>query len=206
MSTESRPLSAEEVENKAAQAHDDAPDSAPGAQSAGSTVPQWLLLGSAAFTAAALLAAVIFGIQWWVSASDDNAGLAATREDVVRVGTVAVKAFTELDYTKPDEYFDRSLAIATDDIGKQIAASKDNYKKQMVQAKSVATTRVLDVAVDELNDHEGKARFLAAVQVEVKQGDQSSVKPMRLEVQMTRVGQDWKLSGIDQVPVVGAGQ
>lgn len=174
------------------------------------TLMKRLVFGSAALAAAAIIAAGIFGVLWWIAASDENAELANTREDIVRVGSSAVQAFTELDYTKPDEYFDRSAAVATQELANQINAGREANKKAMVEAKTTASTEVLDIAVAELNQHEGKASFLAAIRVEVTQGEKSSVKPMRVEVQMNRVEENgeqaWKVSGISQVPVVGAGQ
>ncbi|WP_116051028.1 hypothetical protein [Amycolatopsis palatopharyngis] len=174
------------------------------------TLMRRLVFGSAALATAAVIAAGVFGVLWWVAASDDNAALASTREDIVRVGSSAVQAFTELDYTKPDEYFDRSAAVSTPELAEQINAGREANKKAMVEAKTTATTKVLDLAVAELNEHEGKASFLAAIQVEVSQGDQSSVKPMRVEVQMNRIEEDgeqvWKVSGLSQVPVVGGAQ
>ncbi|SFB30766.1 Mce-associated membrane protein [Amycolatopsis marina] len=174
------------------------------------TLKRRLVFGSAALAAASIIAAAVFGVLWWIAASDDDADLAQTREEIVRVGSSAVQAFTELDYTKPDEYFDRSAAAATGELAEQINAGREANKKAMVEAKTTASTKVLDLAVAELNEHEGKASFLAAIQVEVKQGEQSSVKAMRVEVQMTRVEEDgeqtWKVSGISQVPVVGAAQ
>jgi Mce-associated membrane protein len=169
-----------------------------------------LVVGSAALAVAAVLSAGLFGVLWWVAAADDKAELAMARDDVTRVGTGAVQAFTELDYTQPDKFFDQSINVATEKLAKQIEQGREAYKKSMVEAKSTASTKVLDLAVSELNLHEGKASFLAALQVEVKQGDKSSVKPMRVEVQMTRVDegaeQAWKVSGIGAVPVVGAAQ
>lgn len=174
------------------------------------TLTKRLVFGSAALAAAAIIAAGVFGVLWWIAASGENAELANTRDDIVRVGTSAVQAFTELDYTKPDEYFDRSAAASTDELAKQINAGREANKKAMVEAKTTASTKVLDIAVAELNQHEGKASFLAAIQVTVTQGEKSSVKPMRVEVQMDRVEEDgeqvWKVSGISQVPVVGAAQ
>lgn len=172
-------------------------------------LPRRLVFGALALSIAALVTAAIFGVQWWAAASDDNVDLAQTREDVVRVGSSAVKAFTELDYRNPDQFFDRSVAVSTKEYGEQVNAGREANKKTMVDAKTIATTNILDIAVEELNNHEGKTRFLAAIQVEVKQGENSSVKPMRLEVQMTRVDsngeQAWKVSGIDPVPVVKPG-
>jgi len=64
--------------------------------------------------------------------------------------------------------------------------------------------------VEELNDHEGKANFLAAITTDLTQGAQHSTKSLRLEVQMSRIDENgeqvWKLSGIGDVPLVAAGQ
>ena len=165
-----------------------------------------LVLGAAALALAALIAAAIFGIMWWAAASDDNADLAASREAVVKAGTNALKAYTEVDYTDLDGFFARQKAVSDDKMGQQIDQSAPTFRKALSDAKTKVTTDVQDIAVEELDDHEGKASFLAAIATTVTQGDKSSAKPLRLEVSMTRVGGEWKLSGIDSVPLVAAGQ
>ena len=165
-----------------------------------------LVLGAAALALAALIAAAIFGIMWWAAASDDNADLAASREAVVKAGTNALKAYTEVDYTDLDGFFARQKAVSDDKMGQQIDQSAPTFRKALSDAKTKVTTDVQDIAVEELDDHEGKASFLAAIATTVTQGDKSSAKPLRLEVSMTRVGDQWKLSGIDSVPLVAAGQ
>jgi Mce-associated membrane protein len=171
---------------------------------------RWVLLGSAAFALAALLAAAVFGVQWWISSSNDNAGLAAVREDVVRVGGVAVKAYTEVDYTDLDGFFNRQKAVSDPAMRDQLTQLEPTYRKALSDAKTKVATTIQDIAVEELNDHEGKASFLAAITTKVSQGDQSSVKALRLEIQMTRIEENgdqvWKLSGIDNVPLVAAGR
>ncbi|WP_232376374.1 hypothetical protein [Amycolatopsis aidingensis] len=213
-----------ETEDTAASEEPEASEDAQGTEDTGDTadagsgqdagrddkLPKRLVFAAGALAVAALVTAGVFGVQWWSAAADDNIDLAQAREEVIRVGSSAVKAFTELDYNKPDQFFDRSVAVSTDELAEQINNARESNKKQMLEAKTVANTTVLDLAVDELNDHEGKARFLAAIQVEVTKGDQTSVKPMRIEVEMSRVDeggdQVWKVSGISQVPVIGAGQ
>lgn len=165
-----------------------------------------LVLPAAALALAALIAAAFFGIQWWAAAADDNAGLAASREAVVKAGTNALKAYTEVDYQDLDGFFQRQKAVSDDKMSQQIDQSAPTFRKALSDAKTKVTTDVQDIAVEELDDHEGKASFLAAIATTVTQGDKSSAKPLRLEVSMTRVGDEWKLSGIDSVPLVAAGQ
>ncbi|WP_290059961.1 hypothetical protein [Amycolatopsis solani] len=165
-----------------------------------------LVLGAGALALAALIAAAFFGIQWWAAAADDNAELAASREAVVKAGGNALKAYTEVDYTDLDGFFARQKSVSDDKMAQQIDQSAPTFRKALADAKTKVTTDVQDIAVEELDDHEGKASFLAAIATTVTQGDKSSAKPLRLEVSMTRVGDAWKLSGIDSVPLVAAGQ
>jgi Mce-associated membrane protein len=175
-----------------------------------SRLPRWVLLGSAAFALAALIAAAVFGIQWWVSSSGDNTALATSREDVVRAGGTAIKAYTEVDYTDLDGFFTRQKNVSDPAMATQLAQAEPSFRKAIQDAKTKVSTTIQDIAVEELNDHEGKASFLAAISTKVTQGTQSSVKSLRLEVQMSRVDdngkQVWKLSGIGDVPLVAAGQ
>jgi Mce-associated membrane protein len=168
--------------------------------------PQIWLFGAGAFALAALVVAVVFGIMWWVTATGDNAGLARSRDDVVKQGTAAVKAYTEVDYTHLDDYFANQKAVSNDDMSKQIDAARPNYSKALTDQKVKVSTTVQDIAVEELDDHDGKASFLAAITTMNSAGGQTASKAIRLEVSMVRVGSDWKLSGIDNVPLVAAGQ
>ncbi|TVT13912.1 hypothetical protein FNH06_38480 [Amycolatopsis acidiphila] len=168
---------------------------------------RYLVLGTGALAAAALIVAAVFGIQWWTASGNDNLTLAQSRDDIVKQGTTAVKAYTELDYTNPDAFFQNVINVSTSDMQTLMKQSEDNYRQSLAQAKTKVTTTVQDIGVEELDDHAGKASFLAAISTLVTQnGQQPVAKPLRLEVQMTRVGQDWKVSGISSVPLVSSGQ
>ncbi|MFE0023204.1 hypothetical protein [Amycolatopsis sp. NPDC059021] len=174
---------------------------------AGRRPPSRLLVGgAAAFALAALIVAAVFGVRWWVVASGDNADLARSRDAVVRAGATAIKAYTEVDYQNLDKFFNQQKAVSSDEMAKQLSQLEPTYRKALTEAKTKVSTTVQDIGVEELDDHQGKASFLAAISTQVTQGDKSSAKALRLEVSMTRVGQDWKLSGIDNVPLVAAGQ
>ncbi|MGA6163562.1 hypothetical protein [Amycolatopsis magusensis] len=165
-----------------------------------------LLLGAAALATAAFLAAAIFGIQWWVAAAGDDAELAQARDEVLVAGTAAVKAFTEFDYTNLDQYFQKQQELSTGAIQEQARNSEGKFREAIGQAQTVVVTTVQDIAVEELNEHEGKATCLVALSTDVTKGAEKGVKSLRVEIEMTRVGDEWKLSSIGNVPVVGAGQ
>src|ERR1051325_8697444 len=86
-----------------------------------------LVLGAAALALAALIAAAIFGVQWWVAAADDNADLAASREAVVKAGTNALKAYTEVDYQDLDGFFARQKSVSDDKMAQQIDQSAPTF-------------------------------------------------------------------------------
>ncbi|GAA1207083.1 hypothetical protein [Prauserella alba] len=173
-----------------------------------SAPPRWAVLGAAAFATAALVVAAVFGVWWLVSATGDDAEVAAQRQDVTRVAGQAVTAFTELDHTKLDEYFSRQKELSTGELANQIKQAEKTYREAITKAKSKVTTTVHDVAVSELNEREGKASAIVAASADIKRGDQEGMKTMRLEVQLSRDGQDgpWKVSQIGDVPVTGGGQ
>lgn len=177
------------------------------ARTSGSRPPAWAVYGSAALAAAAFVVAVVFGVLWWVAAADDDNTVAKARDDVAHAASTAVTAFTELDYQDPDAYFQRQKEITTGELHASVSQSEDNFRKAISEAKTTVESTVQDVAVEELNVHEGEAVVLATVSNKVTQGDKQSTKALRLELRLTRVDdngeQVWKLSGIGEVPVVG---
>ncbi|MTD57754.1 hypothetical protein [Amycolatopsis pithecellobii] len=168
---------------------------------------RYLVLGTAALVTAAFILAAFFGIRWWSASGNDDLALAQARDDVVKQGSVAVKAYTEVDYTNPDAFFQRVSDISTSEMQTLMKNSEANFRQSVTQAKTKVTTTVQDIGVEELDDHAGKASFLAAISTLVTQeGQQPVPKPLRLEVEMTRVGTDWKVSRIGSVPLVSSGQ
>lgn len=152
--------------------------------------------------AVAFAAAILFGVLWWSSASGDDAEVAQARDEAVAAATGAIGAFTQYDFKKPDEYTNNQLAVSTSDWQKQIKPNTKAIRDFIVKNKLVATTKVLGIGVEELNAHEGKASIIAAIEAHLVQGKESGDKKIRVEMQMTRVGDEWKVAGFEQVPIV----
>jgi len=170
----------------------------------GPNLGRYVLLGSATLAIAALIVAAIFGIQWWVSSGDDNLALAQDRDQVSKTTAQAVRSFIAVDYTNVDQYFQQQLDISDNDLQSQLKGNQQNYRQAIIDAKTKVTdVNVMDVGVEELNTHDGKANALAAVSYVVnRDGQQPAPKMQRLELQLTKVGADWKLSSIGSVPMV----
>lgn len=172
--------------------------------------PRWLVVVSAALALAAFVVAAWFGTSWWIAEADDEAQLAATRDKVASAAHNAVLAYTEVDYRNLDAFFKAQRDVATGELLKMVKSSEKQYRQALEQAKTQVASTVQDVAVEELNAHEGKASALAMVKTDVKQGKNTASKVLRLEVKLTRVDsggeQVWKLSGIGDVPVAQPGK
>lgn len=155
--------------------------------------------------AVAFVAAVLFGVLWWSAASGDQAEISSARDEASAAAQGAIAAFTQFDYRQPEEYANSQIAVSTDEWAKQIEPNKKRLSEVIAKSKQVATSKILDIAVDELNAHEGKASVIASLEATVTRGEENATKRIRIQVDMTRVDGVWKVAGIDQVSVVPPG-
>ncbi|MFD4676704.1 hypothetical protein ACFWNN_43780 [Lentzea sp. NPDC058450] len=154
------------------------------------------------FTAvAAVFAVVMFGFAvfsgfvWYSASSSSESSFATERDDALRSGQVGITNFLTLDYKKVDEDLQRWLNSSTGDLRAEIDKDKDSRKKQLVDAKSVTTSKVLDAAITELDDRAGSASMIAVVESTVTpDGGQQVTKINRYLTKLTRTDDGWKLS------------
>lgn len=175
--------------------------SATGGGSGGFFTSRNMFLLALAVSIGAFVVAAVFGVLWWTAAAGDESETAATRDEVIVASSEAIRAFTEFDEQNPDAFRESQLAIANEDMKAQIEQSWPKLREAIVKGKRSATTTIFDIAVEELNVHEGKASVIAALEVQVKGGKETAKKRIRIQTQMERVEDSWKLAGIDQVPV-----
>ncbi len=167
--------------------------------------PKNAFLVTLSVSIAAFVVAVVFGVLWWTAVASDESDTAQAREQVIEASAQAIKAYTEFDHTEPDLFRDSQMAVSTKEMQNQIEQSWPGLREAIVNNKRSASTRIFDIAVDELNVHEGKAAVIASLEVEVKGGEDTASKRIRIQTQMERVEDSWKLPGIDQVPVIPSG-
>jgi Mce-associated membrane protein len=176
--------------------------------------PRPVVFVAAALTVASLVVAVVFGVMWQSAEGSDDVRIAEAREAVVASAGSAVVAFTGLDSEAPDEYFRRQKELATGDLLKEIEATEQQYRDAISKAKTTVDARVADVAVEELNVHEGKAIALAVVELTVTQEQDTGTKTLRMQLQLERDRGDdsgdtseqaWKVSGISPVEYGASG-
>lgn len=156
-------------------------------------------------TAVAAVAAIVFGVLWAVSLSDGPGYLAAERDEVLSAAQQAAVTLNTLDYRNAEAGMDAWMATSTGQVLEEFRKNRDDYVKVVTSSKRVTTARATDLAVTELDDRAGKARVIVGVDVTVTpEGQQPVVTRQRLQVEMVRTAEGWKIGKLAPVRNPGA--
>jgi Mce-associated membrane protein len=155
-------------------------------------------------TAAAVFAAWA-GFSWYSAAQAGPTALAQTRDQVLQTGEQEVQNFNTLDYRDVSQGLRLWEQSSTGPLLAEVVAGRAQFERQVEQAETVTTAKILDAALISLNVRAGTASIIAAVQINVipSKGAPAS-KQSRLEGQLTRTASGWKLTSLGQVPVGSA--
>ncbi|MFB7918802.1 hypothetical protein [Streptomyces sp. NPDC056061] len=155
-----------------------------------------------ALTVAAAAAAVWGGWSWYGAAHDASASYAQTRDDALAAGEQAVQNMNTLDHRKLQQGLDNWEDSTTGELHKQLVDGRSGFEKQIQEARTASTAKVLSGAVTELDERAGRASVMVALRITVtapKSGP--AVKESRMLGQLTRTSEGWKLSALGQAPV-----
>jgi Mce-associated membrane protein len=161
---------------------------------------------AAVLAVAAALFAGWSGWSWYRAAhAAPAAGLAQVRDQALQAGEQAIENFNTLDYRKASQGISLWEQSSTGALRSQIMAGQAQFEKQVRQARTVTTARILDGALTSLNARAGTAVIIAAVQVTViPPKGSAAIKQERLEGQLLRTPSGWRLSSLGEVPVGAA--
>ncbi len=150
----------------------------------------------------ALIFAIVGFSTWWRADHDNSIGYAKTRDTVALAARQDIVVLNTLDYQQLDAGLKNWLGASTGTLHDQLSQVSAADKSSITAAKTVTTGKVLAAAVTQLDDRAGTATVIATVEVTVTpSGGKASVKRNRYSATMARVGSDWKLSDLAQVPV-----
>ena len=159
-----------------------------------------LLLGAVALVVAAAVVATWFGIAWIKAGSSGSLSRAKERDEVDRVARSAIVTFNTLDYHNVEEGLSNWEAASTGPLHDEVVGRKDSTKAALNAAKTVTAAKVLALAVTDLNEFDGTATVIAAIDVKVHpEGKPVEDKYLRIQGALQRTGDGWKLSGIGPV-------
>ncbi|GHG24867.1 hypothetical protein GCM10017567_50050 [Amycolatopsis bullii] len=159
-------------------------------------------LASVAVTAAAAVFAGWSGYSWYSAAHATSVTYGAARDEALTTGRTLVAELNTLDYHDVNGGLGKWLAASTGPLHDQLARTDETTKKTLAANATVATGRVVDAALSELDEHAGTAKMLASVEITMaKQGTAPAVKRNRFAAALSRTPDGWKLSALDQLPV-----
>ncbi|WP_432110352.1 hypothetical protein [Streptomyces sp. AA1529] len=159
-------------------------------------------VAAVALMVVALCCAAWTGFSWYGTAHDDTLDYAATRDEVRAAGEQAVQNLNTLDHRKLESGLDSWEQSTTGELRGQLKKGREEFEKQIREARTVTSARILSSAVAELDERAGRAGMLIAVRTTVKAPDEKpAIKQTRMRGELTRTGEGWKLSALEQVPV-----
>ncbi|MFI0943651.1 hypothetical protein [Streptomyces sp. NPDC021020] len=160
-----------------------------------------LLAVALALAVAAAVAAALSGWSWYGAAHDDDASFARTRDTVLAAAEQAVQNLNTLDHSDLDHGLDIWESSTTGDLHTQLTQGRADFAKQVQQAQTTTTAKVLSGAVTELDTRTGKASVMVALRITVQAPKQQpAVKESRMLGELTRTASGWKLSALGQAP------
>ncbi|MER7865375.1 hypothetical protein ABTX61_40135 [Amycolatopsis japonica] len=147
--------------------------------------------------ALAVLAAAWFGWSWWSAAGDDGLARGREREAVLAAASGQLEVLNTIDYRSGAKDVDRWLGVTTGRLGKDLTGDRQIQIDRATASKTVATAKLKQAAVTELDAAAGTARLMAVLDVRVSTGGGSAVpKVSRLTVDYQRVEDRWKVSAV----------
>jgi Mce-associated membrane protein len=159
-------------------------------------------------TALAAVAALVSGVLWLLALNSDSLALSRDRDAALVDARQAAINLNTLDYKNVDAGLALWEQSSTGDVLAEFQKNKAEYAKAVTEAKRSTVATVPDAAVAELDDRAGSARVLVAVDVTVTpEGQAPVVSRQRLQLQMARTPQGWKVSNLSPVraPTTGTG-
>jgi Mce-associated membrane protein len=151
---------------------------------------------------AALVFAVLSVLSWHSADTSGSLKYAKSRDAVVLAARQDIVVLNTLSYKNVDGGLQSWLGASTGTLHDQISQVSAADKKQITDAKTVTTGKVIDAAATQLDDRAGSATVIAAVEVTVTPSSgKATTKRNRFSATMTRIDGAWKLSDLQQVAV-----
>jgi Mce-associated membrane protein len=158
---------------------------------------QWFPI-AAAVAVVAFLAAAVFGVLWWNTATGDQHRIAEARDAAVAAPTAGVEGLGALDFQDTPKHPQRRQANAPAPVRNDWQEQFEAMREHVADAEMRAKADVIGAAVHELNVHEGSAAVVAVIQAE--DGQQGGFQGQIL-TQLKREDGAWKVDDLGLTPV-----
>lgn len=160
------------------------------------------MLVAAALLVACAATAVFYGVSWATTANAESTRFAVERDAVLQAGRSGIVKFNTLDHRNIGPGLDEWAKTSTGPLHDEVVRGRKNSEAQIREKRMSTKANVLDAAVTTLDPRAGKATMIAVVNLTVTPEGQPPVeKRSRYQAELSRVGEEWKLSGLGSVPV-----
>lgn len=145
-----------------------------------------------------------FGVSWFRAAHDESIALGIVRDAALQDAQQAAINVNTLDHRRVQDGLELWEQSATGAALEEFRTNRDDYVRTVTDSKTTSTARVRDGAVADLNDLAGTARVLVGMDVTYtsEQRETSCVR-QRLQLEMTRTPDGWKIEKIAPIGVLG---
>ncbi|MGD9987482.1 hypothetical protein [Pseudonocardia sp.] len=145
---------------------------------------------------------LVTGVLWIVAATSATTRVAEDRDAALVAARQAAATVTSVDKNDPNATLARWESVATDAQLDEFRTSHDQYAQMIGQFPASAHGTVTDAAVGELDERAGTARVIVGMDVALDDGGKTPPTRQRLQMQMKRTDDGWKVVKI--APVGGA--
>jgi Mce-associated membrane protein len=153
----------------------------------------------------AVAAAAWSGWAWWSASQDDALRYAAARDEVLDTGRRLLVELNTVDFRNAEADLNKWRDATTGPLFEQLGRSRDLDLRGIQERQTVAGAGLLGVAVTDLNTQTGTATVIAALEIKVNmQGAEQSVTRSRLDADLMRTPDGWKISSLEVVGQGGA--
>jgi Mce-associated membrane protein len=155
----------------------------------------------AAWAGLAVLAAAVGAVLWVQAATDADVQLAHTREVVLEAGSRALVDLNTIAPTDAEAGLDRWERGATGPLLEDLQEKREQNLAAVRDAGTSTSARLLQAAVTEVDVERGTARVIAALEVTETAGGQPAPKRTRLDADLERTPQGWKVAAVEVVGI-----
>jgi Mce-associated membrane protein len=155
----------------------------------------------AAWAGLAVLAAGVGAVLWVLAATDADVQLAHTREIVLEAGSRALVDLNTIGPADAEAGLDRWERGATGPLLEDLQEKREQNLAAVRDAGTTTSARLLEAAVTEVDVERGTARVIAALEVTETAGGQPAPKRTRLDADLERTPQGWKVAAVEVVGI-----
>lgn len=152
----------------------------------------------AGLTIAAVLVAGWFGLSWISAAQDSELRYARERDAAYQAAATGLVVLHTIDYRTAERDLDRWNDVTAGELRSDLRGDRDGQLKRASGGQTVSTAKLVRAAVTELDDHAGKARVIAVVDVRLATKDRkASTDRRRMNAELARGPRGWKITTVE---------